>query len=144
MKILGFFLTFAILVSLFGCLSGISEGVPSELIGVWETNSPHYKQCSIELTRDYILFTNSRLAAHVDTNFVLRMKQVRERGHFLCTILYENIHEQRYQFSFYYYPKKGGVIRLKNHVEVEWRKVKPISGQESSPNSGQKIPFEDT
>ncbi|UCB49419.1 MAG: hypothetical protein JSW56_00480 [Deltaproteobacteria bacterium] len=136
MKIVGFFLTFAILVSLFGCLSGNSEGVPNELIGVWKTDSSPYKQCSIELTRDYILFTNSRLAAHIDTNFVVRMKREPERGHFLCTILYENIYEQRYKFYFYYYPKKGGIIRLKNQIDVEWRKVKSISGQESSPISG--------
>jgi hypothetical protein len=136
MKIAGFFLTFVILVSLFGCLSGDSEGVSNDLIGVWKTDSPHYRQCSIELTKDYILFTNSRLAAHIDTNFVLRIKRVPERGHFLCTILYENIHEQRYKLDFYYYPKKGGVIRLKNQIDVEWRKVKPISGQESSPISG--------
>ncbi len=136
MKIVGFFLTLAILSSLFGCLSEKSEGVPSELIGVWKTYSPPYRQCSIELTRDYIIFTNSRLAAHIDTNFVLRMKRLPERGHFLCTILYENIHEQRYKLSFYYYPTKGGVIRLKNQIDVEWRKVKPISGQGSSSISG--------
>jgi len=136
MKTVGFFLTFAILVSLFGCLSGNSKGVPNELIGVWKTDSSPYKQCSIELTRDYILFTNSRLAAHIDTNFIVRMKRAPERGHILCTILYENIHEQRYKFYFYYYPKKGGIIRLKNRIDVEWRKVKPISGQESSPISG--------
>jgi hypothetical protein len=136
MKIVDFFLTFAILVSLLGCLSGNSESVPNELIGVWKTDSPQYKQCSIELTRDYILFINSRSAAHIDTNFVLGMKRVPERGHFLCTILYENIHEQRYKLYFYYYPKKGGVIRLKNQIDVEWRKVRSISGQESSPISG--------
>ena len=136
MKIVGFFLTFAVLVSLFGCVSGNSESVPHELMGVWKTDSSQYRQCSIELTRDYILFINSRLAAHVDANFVLGMKRVPERGHFLCTILYENIHEQRYKFHFYYYPKKGGVIRLKNQKGVEWRKFRSISGQESAPISG--------
>jgi len=64
------------------------------------------------------------------------MKRVPERGHFLCTILYENIHEQKNKFSFYYYPTKDGVIRLKNQTDVEWRKVRPIAGQESSPISG--------
>jgi hypothetical protein len=64
------------------------------------------------------------------------MKQVPERGHFLYTILYENIHEQKYKFSFYYYSTKEGVIRLKNQTDVEWRKVKPIAGRESPPISG--------
>lgn len=136
MRIVGIFLTLAILVSLFGCLSGGPEGVPTELIGVWKTSASKYKDCSIELTRDYIIFTNSRVAAHTDANFVLRTKQVPERGYFLCTILYENINEQRYKFSFSYYPAKGGVIRLKNQIDVEWRKVRPIAGQESSPISG--------
>ncbi|UCB49380.1 MAG: hypothetical protein JSW56_00275 [Deltaproteobacteria bacterium] len=136
MRTAGIILTLAVLVSLFGCLSGGSEGVPTELIGVWKTSVPKYKGCSIELTRDYIIFTNSHLAAHINANFVLRMKQVPERGHYLCTILYENIHEQRYKFSFYYYPTKGGVIRLKNLLDVDWRKVKPIAGQQSASISG--------
>jgi hypothetical protein len=136
MRIACIFLSLPILISLFGCQPGGPDGLPSELIGVWKTSAPKYKDCSIELTRDYIIFTNSRSASHVDTNFVLGMKRVPERGHFLCTILYENIHEQKYKFSFYYYPTKDGVIRLKNQAELEWRKVKPIAGQESSPISG--------
>lgn len=136
MRIEGIFLTLAILVSLIGCLSGGPEGVPTELIGVWKTSALKYRDCSIELTRDYIIFTNSHLGVHVDTNFVLKMKRVRERGHFLCTIRYENIREQKYNFSFYYDPAKGGVIRLKNQIDVEWKKVKPIAGQESAPISG--------
>ena len=136
MRIACIFLSLAVLISLFGCQSSEPAGLPSELIGVWKTSAPKYKDCSIELTKDYIIFTNSHSAAHVDTNFVLNMKQVPERRHFLYTILYENIHEQKYKFSFYYYPTKDGVIRLKNQTDVEWRKVKPIAGQESPPISG--------
>ncbi len=107
-----------------------------ELTGVWKTSAPKYKNCSIELTRDYIVFTNSNVAAHVDTNFVLGIKKAPERGRFLCAILYENIHGQRYKFSFYYDPAEGGTMRLKNQIDVEWRKVKPIGAQASAPNSG--------
>jgi hypothetical protein len=136
MRIAGIFLILALVVSLLGCLSGGSDGVPTELIGVWKTSAPKYKNCSIELTRDYIVFTNSHVAAHVDTNFVLKMKRVPERGRFSCTLLYENIHGQRYNFSFYYDPAKGGRIRLKNRIDVEWRKVKPILGNPSAQVSG--------
>ena len=135
MKITGIFLTIVIFVSLLGCPGG-SEGIPTELIGVWKTSAPKYKNCSIELTRNYIVFTNSHVAAHVDTNFVLGIKRAPEKGRFSCTILYENIHEQRYKFSFYYDPAGGGAIRLKNQTDVEWRKVKPIVGQPSAPISG--------
>ena len=136
MRIVGILLTLAILVSLFGCLSEGPEGVPTELIGVWKTSASKYKDCSIELTRDYIIFTNSHVAAYVNANFVLGMKRAPESGRFRCTILYENIHGQKYKFSFYYDPAKSGLIRLKNRRDVEWRKVKPILGQESSPISG--------
>ena len=135
MRFVDIFLALAILVSLIGCLSGGSEGVPNELIGVWKTSAPKYRDCSIELTRDYIIFTNSRSGGHVNTNFVLKMKRVPERGHFLCTIRYENIHEQKYNFSFYYDPAKGGVIRLKNQIDVEWKKVSPIADQGTAPIS---------
>ena len=136
MKIAGIFLTLVTFVSLLGCLSGGTEDIPTELIGVWKTSAPKYKDCSIELTRNYIVFTNSHVAAHVDTNFVLGIKRAPERGRFSCTILYENIHGQKYKFSFYYKPAEGGLIRLKNQIDVEWRKVKPIVGQQSTPISG--------
>jgi hypothetical protein len=135
MKIAGILLTLAISVSLLGCPGG-SEGIPTELIGVWKTSAPKYKNCSIELTRNYIVFTNSLVAAYVDTNFVLGIKRTHERRRFSCTILYENIHGQRYQFSFYYAPAEGGAIRLKNQIDVEWRKIKPITGQPTTPVSG--------
>lgn len=136
MKIPGISLIIAIFITLLGCLSGGSKGVPIELIGVWKTSAPKYKNCSIELTRDYIVFTNSNEAAHADTNFVLGIKRAPERGRFVCTILYENIHGQRYKFSFYYEPAESGTMRLKNQVDVQWRKVKPIGGQASALNSG--------
>jgi hypothetical protein len=136
MKITGIFLALAIFVSLLGCLSEGAEGVPTEMMGVWKTSAPKYKNCSIELTRDYIIFTNSHVAAYVDTNFVLGMKRAPESGRFSCTILYENIRGQKYKFSFYYDPAKGGAIRLKNRIDVEWKKVKPIVGQEGAPISG--------
>jgi hypothetical protein len=130
MKIARIFLKFAIFLSLCGCLSGTPEGVPTELMGVWKTSAPRYNACTIELTRDYIIFTNSHVGAHADTNFVIGMKRVAEKGHFLLTILYENIHEQRYKFSFYYDATNGGVIRLKNQIDVEWRKAMGAIGQE--------------
>ena len=136
MRIACIFLTLAISVSILGCLSGGSEDIPTELIGVWKTSAPKYKNCSIELTRNYIVFTNSLVAAHVDTNFVLGIKQAHERRRLSCTILYENLHGQRYKLSFYYDPAEGGAIRLKNQIDVEWRKVKPIMGQPSTPISG--------
>jgi hypothetical protein len=136
MRIARILLTLTIPVSILGCLSGGSEDIPTELIGVWKTSAPKYKNCSIELSRNYIVFTNSLVAAHVDTNFVLGIKQAHERRRFSCTILYENLHGQRYKFSFYYDPSEGGAIRLKNQIDVEWRKVKSIMGQPSTPISG--------
>ncbi|MGD8229210.1 MAG: hypothetical protein PVH82_07375 [Desulfobacteraceae bacterium] len=136
MKIACFLLILAIFVSPLGCLPGGDEGVPTELIGVWKTSAPKYKNCSIELTRDYIIFTNSRIAAHVDTNFVVGMKRAAKKVRSSYTILYENIHGQKFKFSFYYEPAEEGVMRLKNQIDVEWRKVKPILGQQRVPISG--------
>jgi hypothetical protein len=136
MRIACIFLTLATSVSILGCQSRGSEDIPKELIGVWKTSAPKYRNCSIELTRDYIVFTNSHVAAYVDTNFVLGIKRAPEKGRFSCTILYENIHGQRYKLPFYYDPAEGGAIRLKNQADVEWRKVKPILGQPSTPVSG--------
>ena len=136
MRIARIFLSLTILSSLLGCQAAAPDGLPGELLGVWKTSASKYKDCTIELTKDYIIFTNNHSAGHVDTNFVLGMKQAPVRGHFLYTILYENIHAQKYKFSFYYYPAKNGAIRLKNQKDVEWRKVKPSSGHQISSGSG--------
>ena len=122
------FLALAISIFLFGCQLKEPETLPLELVGVWRTAAPKYQDATLELTKEYIVFTSGEFQDFISVNFIIKVEKKPERNHILYTIHYENIDEQRYKFVFYHYPSKGGVIRPKNQMDIEWKKVKPITG----------------
>lgn len=121
-------LVLAIFLFLFGCQLREPETLPPEIVGVWESPAPKYKDCTLELTKEFVVFTSGEFQDHIDVNFIVKVEKKPERNHVLYTIHYENLEEQKYKFSFYYYPSKGGVMRLKNQKRIEWKKVRSIEG----------------
>jgi hypothetical protein len=122
------FLVLAIPIFLLGCQPKGDETLPPELAGVWTSSAPRFKDDTLELSKEFIVFTSGKFQNFISVNFILKVEKRPERNHMLYVIHYTNIHDQKYEFSFYYYPKKGGVIRLKNQIDTEWKKVKPITG----------------
>jgi hypothetical protein len=122
------FLALAISIFVLGCQPKDDEILPSELVGVWASSASRFKNDTLELSKEFIVFTSGEFQDFIRVNFIVKVEKKPERNHTLYVIHYDNIHDQRYKFSFYYYPKKGGVIRLKNRIDIEWRKVKPITG----------------
>jgi hypothetical protein len=120
------FLVLAISIFVLGCQPKEDETLPLELVGVWKTAAPKYQHATLELTKEYITFTSGEFQDFINVNFITKVERKPERNHILYTIHYENIKEQRYKFAFYHYPSKGGVIRPKNQMDIEWRKVKPV------------------
>jgi len=122
------FLALAISIFVLGCQPKEDEILPLELVGVWASSAPRFKNDTLELSKESIIFTSGEFQDFISVNFIVKVEKKPDRNHTLYVIHYDNIHDQRYKFSFYYYPKKGGVIRLKNRIDIEWRKVKPITG----------------
>ena len=120
------FFVLAISIFVLGCQPKEDETLPLELVGVWKTAASKYRHATLELTKEYITFTSGEFQNSINVNFIIKVERKPERNHFLYTIHYENIEEQRYKFAFYHYPSKGGVIRPKNQMHIEWKKVKPI------------------
>lgn len=129
------FLALAISIFMLGCQPKEDETLPTELMGVWMSAAPRFKDDTLELSKEHIVFTSGRFQDFVSVNFIVRVEKRPERNHVFYTIHHENIEGQKYKFSFYYYPKKGNVIRLKNQLEFEWRKVGPIKGSKRPPTS---------
>ena len=119
-------LVMAIPIFALECQPKGDETLPPELVGVWVSSAPRFKDDTLELNKENIVFTSGKFQDFISVNFILKVEKKPERNHILYIIHYENIHDQKYKFSFYYYPKKGGVIRLKNQMDSEWKKVKPI------------------
>jgi hypothetical protein len=123
-----FFLALALPIFLLGCQPQEDETLPQELMGVWRSSAPKYADCTLELSKELIIFTSGEFQDFINVNFIIKVERKPERNHVVYTIHYENAEKQRYKFVFYHYPSEGGVIRPKNQIEIEWRKVKPISG----------------
>ena len=121
-------LALAISIFVLGCQPKEDETLPLELVGVWASSAPRFKNDTLELSKEFIVFTSGKFQDFINVNFIVKVEKKPERNHTLYVIHYDNIHDQRFEFSFYYYPTKGGVIRLKNQLDSEWRKVKPITG----------------
>ncbi|MGD9039434.1 MAG: hypothetical protein PVH82_07350 [Desulfobacteraceae bacterium] len=127
------FLALAISIFLLGCQPKEDETLPPELMGVWTSPAPRFKYDTLELSKENIVFTSGRFQDFISVNFIVKVEKRPERNHVFYTIHYENIEGQKYKFSFYYYPTKGNVIRLKNQLEFEWKKVGPIRGPKRPP-----------
>ncbi len=110
-------------ISLFGCQPEGSETLPHELEGVWMSPAPRFKNDTLELSKKFIVFTSGESKDFISVNFIVKVEVTPEKNHFFYIIHYKNNDEQRYKLAFYYHPSKGGVMRLKNRENIEWRKV---------------------
>ena len=95
------------------CHSGGLETVPAEIMGVWKTSAPNYKDGSFELTEDYIVFRNSGPPQYTSVNSIEKIERISEGQDLLYTVHYENTQGEKYIFAFYHYPTKDGTIRVK-------------------------------
>ncbi len=124
-------LALAIFVSFFGCQLKEPATLPDELLGVWKTSAPKYKDCFFQLTKDAITFANRDLD-NIDVNSILKIEKIHKEKGILYTIHYENREGQECKFFFYYDPSKGDAIRFKNQEGIEWRKADVPSNENSS------------
>ena len=116
------FLTLAILASFLACQSKENKVVSDELVGVWKTSAPKYKDCFLEFNKNFVLFVNGSLLENIDVNFISNIENTRIGTQLLYNIYYENLESQEFKLSFYYDPSNGGVIRFKNQEKIEWRR----------------------
>jgi hypothetical protein len=123
----------SISIFFWGCAQKGDETLPPDLVGVWKSSAPRFKYDTLQLSKEYIVFTSGEFQDFINVNFIQKVERKPERNHVFYVIHYENIHEQEYKFSFYYYPTKGGVIRLKNQMDSEWKKVKSVAGRKRPP-----------
>ena len=123
MKSKGILVALAILTGLFGCESKTSRTVPGDLMGVWKTTAPKYKDCYFQLTGDLIIFANEALLAENDVNSISKIEKTRKGKRVLYTIHYQDREGLEYKFSFFYNPARPGSLRLQNQLQIEWRKI---------------------
>jgi hypothetical protein len=113
-----------ILVALLACQSKDASTLPHELLGVWKTTVPKYKDCSFILKQGFVIYLSGELLENIDVNFISRIdKSPRDKGT-LYTLYCLKEKGQEFIVSFYYYPEKGGLIRFKNQNRIDWKRDK--------------------
>jgi len=143
-RIKAIMLLFIILLLVAGCGDGREIIVKDGLEGVWKTNHPTYKDCSLGLTKDLIIFASGYnldvldafLLKHIEINFITKIKKKVKKGKvekgkdereeekekILYTVYYENMNKQQCSFPFYFDPSDEGMIAFKNQPQMQWRK----------------------
>jgi hypothetical protein len=106
---------------LFGCQQ---KEIPEEFIGVWETSSARYTDCSLEFDRNRLIFKNG--LHHLNINYVSYVVTGVEQAadnKTLYHIYYQDVHGQEFKLSLYYIktPKRA-MIRFMHQDQIAWLK----------------------
>lgn len=118
------FIAFAIFVLFFGAYCQKEFMVPDELIGVWMTDDPNYADHPFEIKKETLVFEQGQGYLDFDVFPIVGLDQFKENGDTLYTIYYLIPSGRTFEFSFYYTPTRGGMIRFKNQPEMTWTKEK--------------------
>jgi hypothetical protein len=120
----GTFVAFAILILFFGTQCQKEFTVPEELIGVWVTDDPKYVDYPFEIKKDTLIFEQALGYFDFDVFPIVNVEKSDTDGDALYIIYYLLPAGRKFEFSFYYTPTEGGVIRFKNQPEMKWTKKK--------------------
>ncbi len=96
--------------------------IPKELHGEWVTTHPKYADRFIQF--DKRLITISTSEKDFDLYAVLNIEKTDLNNGWLYDVSYREPPNSELTFSFSYDPSNGGVVRLKNQKNIEWKKRK--------------------
>jgi hypothetical protein len=116
---LGLFLLVAI-AAIAGCQLSSERRVPPYLLGKWETDAPRYKGLNFEITNNYLIFTT---AAGTLNTFSIAGFDRSVQGDTIQTVFYGQQNDMEVNVAVFYEPANGGQLRLKNHLDIVWRRV---------------------
>jgi hypothetical protein len=118
------FIAFAILILLFGAQCQKEFTVPEKLVGVWVTDDPKYVDHPFEIKKETLIFEQGLGYLDFDVFPIVDLEKKDANGSTLYVIHYVLPAGKKFEFSFYYTPTEGGVIRFKNQPEMKWTKKK--------------------
>ena len=94
--------------------------LPKELHGEWVTAHPKYANRFIQFDRRLITISTSE--KDFDLYAVLNVEKTDLKNGYLYNVAYREPPNLELTFSFFYDPSNGGVVRLKNQKNIEWKK----------------------
>jgi len=106
--------------ALLGCTPRSRQGFRPELIGVWKTEDPKYEDRFFQLEPQTLSLGIGE--GRVNTYRIQSVRWSLDGIGTLYTVSYWDYQEQTAETFAFYYDPVGGVIRLKNQRQIEWRK----------------------
>jgi hypothetical protein len=115
------FMAIFFIAALFGCQFFQDREVPEELLGVWETLSPRYEDCSIEFESGKVIFQNG--LHYLNVNSITNVKKSTDDDKTLYHIYYKDNDGQGYKLSLFYLETPNRAeLRFKHQEEITWLK----------------------
>ena len=112
----------ALIVSIFlplflGCVPEREIILPDELVGLWRTSAPKYKDRYFEFTKNMLIFKIGQ--EEIGIHEIKDLEKTGNNRNTWYTITYLSLGE-KYKFSFSYDPTNGGIITIANQNGVKW------------------------
>ena len=109
-----------IMNALTSCHFGADERVPTFLLGKWRTDAPRYKGLNFEITDNNLIFTT--VEGSLKTYAISGVERS-VKGDTISAVFYGQQNDVRINVGVFYEPANGGQLRLRNQLNVIWRRV---------------------
>jgi hypothetical protein len=93
--------------------------IPDEIIGTWYTTASDYADRAFEIRKNALVFYVTE--DQWDVHLIDKVETEDLGGGTLFTLVYDD-EGATTEFSFYFDPKRDGVIRFHNQREMEWKR----------------------
>ncbi len=113
------FVALLAIVSYSGARSTSRGEVPDEIVGTWYTTASDYADRLFEIRKNSLLFYASE---DEWTIHLIDRIEAEDLGGATMFTLYYTDQGGRSEFSFYFDPKRDGIIRFVNQREMEWKR----------------------
>ena len=96
------------------------DPVPEQLIGTWQTSMATHAGSTMEISKHVLIFMSDR---GVDARSrIVGCKTFSEKGQTVYQLSYLDQYKNEYQLHLLYDPTDGGIVRLKNQPQLEWKR----------------------
>jgi len=102
------------------------QRIPVNLIGVWKTDQPRYADRPFEITKDALILEQGEGYYEFSVYPIVDVRTSNSGEKTDYVITYTGEKGLRYEFSFSYYPREGGVLELKNRQGFLWKRTTTV------------------
>lgn len=97
------------------------DPVPEQLIGTWQTTMATHAGSTMDISQHGVVFSSDR---GVNARCrIVGLKSFLEKGQMVYQLSYQDQYKNEYELYLLYDPADGGIVRLKNQPQLEWKRT---------------------